>query len=216
MTFPQQVISLCISRAGRRDQFGITGSRSDPKSVCHSRSVRLTNARHFEEKSCPLRRYNANTLWIIVSKVLRMKTVCACLAGAFASRTQPRRSTCEDLQVVEAPFEIRPARDEDRLPLAVLFAAVAQERDGIGAEPPVDVDARAASWKLDGALVAIARDDIVGWRHVEQTPFGCGEIGMMVAREWRGVRRGFSARRGGDRLGARARRAQAEPQRLHA
>jgi ribosomal protein S18 acetylase RimI-like enzyme len=83
-------------------------------------------------------------------------------------------------------LEIRPARDADRLPLAVLYAAVAEERDGIGAEPPVDVDARAASWILDGALVAVAGDDIVGWMHVAQTPFGFGEIGMLVARDWRG------------------------------
>lgn len=96
------------------------------------------------------------------------------------------RSACEDCQVGDASFEIRPARDDDRLPLAVLFAAVAEERNGIGAEPPVDVDARAASWTLDGALVAVAGDDIVGWLHVAQTPFGFGEIGMLVAREWRG------------------------------
>jgi ribosomal protein S18 acetylase RimI-like enzyme len=87
---------------------------------------------------------------------------------------------------LSASFEIRPARDADRLPLAVLYAAVAEERDGIGAEPPVDVDARAASWILDGALVAVADDDIVGWMHVAQTPFGFGEIGMLVARDWRG------------------------------
>jgi ribosomal protein S18 acetylase RimI-like enzyme len=87
---------------------------------------------------------------------------------------------------LSASFEIRPARDADRLPLAVLYAAVAEERDGIGAEPPVDIDARAASWILDGALVAVAGDDIVGWMHVAQTPFGFGEIGMLVARDWRG------------------------------
>jgi len=95
-------------------------------------------------------------------------------------------SACDDPQVAEATFAIRPARDEDRVPLAVLYAAVAEERDGIGAEPPVDVDARAASWQLDGALVAVARDDIIGSLRVEQTPFGFGDIGMMVAREWRG------------------------------
>jgi len=38
-----------------------------------------------------------------------------------------------------APFQIRLARDDDRLPLALLFAAVAEERDGIATEPPVDV-----------------------------------------------------------------------------
>jgi ribosomal protein S18 acetylase RimI-like enzyme len=101
------------------------------------------------------------------------------------------RSACEDFRVGDASFEIRPAQDEDRLPLAVLFAAVAEERNAIGAEPPVDVDALAASWKLDGALVAVADDGIVGWLHVGQTPFGFGEIGMLVAREWR--RRGVGS-----------------------
>ena len=91
----------------------------------------------------------------------------------------------------EASFEIVPARDEDRLPLAVLFAAVAEERDAIGAEPPVDVERRAAGWTLDGALVAVAGDDIVGWLSIYETPFGFGEIGMLVAREWR--RRGVGS-----------------------
>ncbi len=89
--------------------------------------------------------------------------------------------------MAEASFEVRPARDEDRVPLAVLFAAVAGERDGIGTEPPVDVEARAASWRLDGLLVAEAHDGIVGLLHVEETPYGFGEIGMLVAREWRGL-----------------------------
>ncbi len=83
-------------------------------------------------------------------------------------------------------FEIRPAREEDRLPLAVLFAAVAEERTGIATEPPVDIEARAARWRLDGTLVAAAGDDLVGLIHVEQTRFGFGEIGMLVDREWRG------------------------------
>ncbi len=83
-------------------------------------------------------------------------------------------------------FAIRPARDDDRLPLAVLFAAVAEERDGIASEPPVDVEARAASWTLDGTLVAVADDEIIGLLHVDATRFGFAEIGMAVAREWRG------------------------------
>ena len=91
----------------------------------------------------------------------------------------------------DTPFEIRSAQDEDRFALAVLFAAVAEERTGIGAEPPVDVEARAAGWTLDGAVVAVASDDIVGWLRVDQTPFGFGEIGMLVAQEWR--RRGVGA-----------------------
>jgi hypothetical protein len=33
---------------------------------------------------------------------------------------------------------VRPAEDGDRASLALLFAAVAEERDGIAAEPPID------------------------------------------------------------------------------
>ena len=83
-------------------------------------------------------------------------------------------------------FDIRPARDEDRIPLAVLFAAVAEERDGIASEPPIDIDARAARWELDGSLLAEADGVIVGSIHVERSRFGFGEIGMAVARDWRG------------------------------
>jgi len=83
-------------------------------------------------------------------------------------------------------FEIRPARDEDRIPLAVLFAAVADERDGIASEPPIDIEARAARWDLDGSLLAEADGEIVGSIHVERSRFGFGEIGMAVARDWRG------------------------------
>ncbi len=86
----------------------------------------------------------------------------------------------------EAPFQVRPASDDDRLPLAVLFAAVAEERDGIATEPPVDVEARAASWTLDGTLVAVAGAEIVGSVHLDASRHGFGEIGMAVARDWRG------------------------------
>ena len=88
--------------------------------------------------------------------------------------------------MADAPFEIRAARDDDRLPLAVLFAAVAEERDGIATEPPVDVETRAASWTLDGTFVAVAGGEIVGSLHLDASRHGFGEIGMAVAREWRG------------------------------
>jgi ribosomal protein S18 acetylase RimI-like enzyme len=97
-----------------------------------------------------------------------------------------RTRACEDLYVPEVPFQIRPAGDHDRLPLAVLFATVAEERDGIATEPPVDVEARAANWTIDGTLVAVAGTEIVGSLHIDQSRFGFGEIGMAVAREWRG------------------------------
>ena len=83
-------------------------------------------------------------------------------------------------------FEIRPARDDDRVPLAVIFAAVAEERDGIATEPPVDVEARASSWTLEGTLVAVADGEVIGSIHVEKSRFGFGEIGMAILREWRG------------------------------
>jgi RimJ/RimL family protein N-acetyltransferase len=39
---------------------------------------------------------------------------------------------------------------------------------------------------LIGTLVAIAVDEVVGYLRVEASSFGFGEIGMMVARDWRG------------------------------
>src|SRR5881409_2034891 len=83
-------------------------------------------------------------------------------------------------------FQIRPARDGDRLQLAVLFAAVAEERDGIATEPPVDIEARAASWTLEGTFVAVAAGELVGSLHLQPSRHGFGELGMAVAREWRG------------------------------
>jgi RimJ/RimL family protein N-acetyltransferase len=70
--------------------------------------------------------------------------------------------------------------------MALLFAAVAEERDGIAAEPPIDVDRRAANWDLDRTFVALAAGEVVGFIFVIESGFGFGEIGMMVAREWRG------------------------------
>lgn len=81
---------------------------------------------------------------------------------------------------------VRPAEERDRGALAELFAAVASERDGIAAEPPIDVEAWAANWELDGTMVAVADDEIVGELRVEPSWFGYGEIGMMVAAGWRG------------------------------
>ena len=83
-------------------------------------------------------------------------------------------------------IQVRPAEDSDRRPLALLFAAVAEERDGIAAEPPIDVEERAAKWQFDGTLVALVAGEVVGELRVEQTSFGFGDIGMMVAADWRG------------------------------
>jgi RimJ/RimL family protein N-acetyltransferase len=39
---------------------------------------------------------------------------------------------------------------------------------------------------LEGTLVALAGAEIVGELHVDESPFGFGELGMMVAADWRG------------------------------
>ncbi len=58
------------------------------------------------------------------------------------------------------------------MPLAELFAAVAEERDGIATEPPVDIEARAARWRLDGSLVAVDGDEIVGSLFIDTSGHG--------------------------------------------
>jgi ribosomal protein S18 acetylase RimI-like enzyme len=85
-------------------------------------------------------------------------------------------------------FDVRPATEPDARAMAEPMAAVAEERDGIATEPPVDVDERAALFarSLPGTFVAVADDRIVGMIHVETSRFGFGEFGMQVDREWRG------------------------------
>jgi RimJ/RimL family protein N-acetyltransferase len=100
------------------------------------------------------------------------------------SGTGTARACTNALPEMSDRIEIRPADEHDRRPLALLFAAVAEERDGIAHEPPTDVEKRATTFRLDGMLVAIAADELVGLLHVDQS-FGSGEIGMMVARDWR-------------------------------
>jgi RimJ/RimL family protein N-acetyltransferase len=70
--------------------------------------------------------------------------------------------------------------------MAEVFAAVADERDGIGTEPPVDVEARAESWTLEGTFVAVAGAELLGSIHIERSNHGYGELGMAITREWRG------------------------------
>jgi RimJ/RimL family protein N-acetyltransferase len=88
--------------------------------------------------------------------------------------------------VADEAFEIRAAEEGDRRALAVLFAAVAEERDGIATEPPVDIDRMSERWEIDETLVAAAREELIGMIHVERNRFGFGEVGMLVAAGWRG------------------------------
>jgi RimJ/RimL family protein N-acetyltransferase len=88
---------------------------------------------------------------------------------------------------VSAPsFAIRPAREDDRVGLATLLAAVAEERDGVATEPPVDVPARAAAWTIDGGFVAVAGEQIVGSLNIAPSRHGFGEVAVTVALPWRG------------------------------
>ena len=72
--------------------------------------------------------------------------------------------------------------------MAELFAAVAEERDAIATEPPVDVEERAALFARTaaGTVVAVAGGRVVGLLHVDVSRHGFGEFGMLVDREWRG------------------------------
>jgi hypothetical protein len=72
------------------------------------------------------------------------------------------RSLCEDRCLAADAIWVRPAENGDRRSLALLFAAVAEERDGIAAEPPIDVAERAANWDVDRTLVALAAGEVVG------------------------------------------------------
>ena len=88
--------------------------------------------------------------------------------------------------MTDDPFLVRPATEDDRLPMALVFAGVAEEHDGIATEPPVDVEARAAAWQLDGTFVAVAGTEVVGSIHLDASRHGFAEVAMATAREWRG------------------------------
>jgi RimJ/RimL family protein N-acetyltransferase len=87
-----------------------------------------------------------------------------------------------------AEFAIRGARPDDAPAMARLFATVAEERDGIATEPPVDVDERAVQFAHSAAssLVAEAGGRIIGTINVDVGRFGAGDLGMLVDAAWRG------------------------------
>src|SRR5215211_8347646 len=72
--------------------------------------------------------------------------------------------------------------------MAELLAAVAEERDGIAMEPPVDVDGRTQVFveAAAGSFVAEADGAIIGMIRVADNHFGVGELAMLVERGWRG------------------------------
>ncbi len=87
-----------------------------------------------------------------------------------------------------AEFVVRPARAGDARAMAELMATVAEERDRIASEPPIDIEERAAFFarSADGSVIAAAHGQIVGLLHVHVSRFGFGELAMLVDRDWRG------------------------------
>jgi RimJ/RimL family protein N-acetyltransferase len=87
-----------------------------------------------------------------------------------------------------AQIIVRPASVGDARAMAELFAAVAEERDAIATEPPVEVGERAALFARTaaGSVVAVADGRVVGMLHVDVSRHGSGEFGMLVDRGWRG------------------------------
>ena len=87
-----------------------------------------------------------------------------------------------------AQFVVRPASVDDARATAELFAAVAEERDAIATEPPVDVAERTALFARTAAetVVAVADGRVIGMLHVDVSRHGFGEFGMLVDRDWRG------------------------------
>jgi hypothetical protein len=69
-----------------------------------------------------------------------------------------------------------------------LFASVAEERDGIATEPPVDVSAAGSA--VPGQRTPVPRGScdgkIIGMLHLEVSRHGFAELGMLVCRRWRG------------------------------
>src|SRR5215471_4973606 len=98
-----------------------------------------------------------------------------------------------------AEFAVRAASAVEARAIAELFASVAEERDGDASEPPVDVAERAALFAatIVGTVVAVADSQVIGMLHVGATRYGFGEIGMCVARDWRGRGVGSALMRAG-------------------
>jgi L-amino acid N-acyltransferase YncA len=109
-----------------------------------------------------------------------------CALGTEQDARHASRDICDDCAV--ADFVIRPARPEDVHAMAQLMADVAEERDKIGTEPPVDVVERAATFAttIPETVVADAGGRIVGMVNVDVSRFGYGVLGMLVDAGWRG------------------------------
>jgi ribosomal-protein-alanine N-acetyltransferase len=93
---------------------------------------------------------------------------------------------CEHRRVAE--FLVRPAQPADARAIAELFAVVAEERDGIASEPPIDIEERTALFARTtfGTFVAMAGSQLIGNLHISASRHGFGDLGMLIDRSWRG------------------------------
>jgi len=140
--------------------------------------------------------------------------------GGTEGSSSPSRGRCTAVSSTRrvpltGSFEILLRRYEDRLPLALLFAAVAEERTGSSREPPVDLKARCpGAWTFDARACGRVLRGHCGWLQSSGQPFG-SRLGMLVARvlAWSRCRFGALERA----LGGRATtHAQAHPHGLRA
>ena len=90
----------------------------------------------------------------------------------------------------EPAWFVREATREDLPAIFDVYAAVAEERLYIGAEPPIDRDQKLQRWEAGFEnprnvwFVAVAGDQIVGNADLHWA--GAAELGMAILPEWRG------------------------------
>ena len=82
-------------------------------------------------------------------------------------------------------LELRPAGDADRRQLAICSRQsprARRDRD----RAPGRRGSWAGKWRLEGTFLAVAEGELVGSLSIEESRFDFGELGMAVARDWRG------------------------------
>ena len=90
-----------------------------------------------------------------------------------------------DVLIKKMAAELKANGVEHRKHVAV-EKILTEERDGIAAEPPLAIDRLAATWQLEGTLLAEIDGEVVGEARLDASWMGYCELGMMVARAHRG------------------------------
>jgi RimJ/RimL family protein N-acetyltransferase len=122
--------------------------------------------------------------------VVPPRQVCGC-NDRRSSESRPERETTIVNASPTSAYVIRPAREQDLGAVADVYESVAAEGRYIAGELPVDKPARLREWRErflhsdDAAMfVGDAHNVIVGHAGISGT--GVADLGMCVAREWRG------------------------------